>query len=353
MSKLREKRLEILSRLGDVQESKNGGHYVVLSSVSGNRQVIRTATSVSKNELHRLGERLDIPQTNNEIMLLTKDNKILYKASNIKRFQTLNSKVLVQLSNNYTRPIPNIIELLLYGKKCEWIKNYDHKLYRLYKFIRSFGSPKELLKFLGVTFRVNNDQITYSNIYNLITGYKFLNKRALIGVDEHYLQDVINMIESTNRQDLYKSDKNLTNLHNELVEIQNIGKIERFPDTIVAPLYMKELALHLSTKFEVESLNSERALYREGIVMKHCVGSRSYQLPNRCYFHIKYKGKDWTLECTDRINELKGYRNELPDKELTDSIKECLEEFSKRVIVTNTNTHYQPLVLNDMLFEQI
>lgn len=311
----------------DVNVSKNGNKYVYLRNFSSERRY--NVWNITKSTINKINtqDKFMIPQR--DVLLLTKNGKTMVKMINEKHFRSMSYKDIyniINYENIVSDKLSSIKDLFFIGKKCEWLKNYDVNMYGHYNFLRTFESEKKLLLFLGVTFKINklNEKI----LYNLIAGYKFKNKNNLLNAEKNELEDTIKMIEQTNNQHFYNSNKKISNIHNEIIEIYNRENIENKSEEIIVPDFQKKFLEKLKVNLpecKITPLKCEKDLFVEGLKQRNCVGSRSYALKDNAFFHIKNKKDEYTIQLKkDRIHEIQKKYNNGYDNNFKNRISQIL-----------------------------
>lgn len=318
-NKLFQKRLELLSKIGTIQISKNGNYYVITDSQVIEFIVDYSYNSITKSNIKLLGQTSNYKRTKDSMIMLTKDNKLKYKNSTDKNFSSLNIKAIRTFFSGNLR----IVKLFFYNKKCEWVANYPKYISSFvdsYNLIKSFKSLRELLLFLG--YRSKLTDIT--KITNLIAGYNFSNKENLIKAQLYEITDCIRMILTSNSEHYYTSNKSIHNIHEELVKELNKIKLESLSGDPIWPEYKLKVDSKLEkAKVPFKSLLSERSLAEEGMIQSHCIGAKSHLLSSNLFYSILYNEETYSLHCNAfQILEFRGSRNKVVPPELFNLIQQ-------------------------------
>lgn len=157
-----------------------------------------------------------------------------------------------------------------------------------------------------------------SKINHLISGYNFRNKENLIKAELYKIIDTVKMISTSNELHYYYSNKTIHNIHEELVLLNNKVKLESLSNEPIFPNYRKKIDEKLKeTGVNFKSLISNRTLAEEGIIQKHCIGSKSYLLANNLFYSIRYENEHYSLHCDNNsIIEFRGSQNKTTPQEL-------------------------------------
>jgi hypothetical protein len=297
MTELYKKRLELLGEIGEIKVSKNKNHYVILSSREDNVQTIFNSHNLTKNTLHKVGQFTGYKVKYDELVMLTSDNRLLYKAA-------MNKAAFVTLSKNIVREEFNQLkDLYFYNKKCEYLKNYESGYLAYYSYLKGFNSLKSAFSFLGC---YDKNFYTPYNLGKLLTGNKFKNKLSLLKVEEMFIQDCITMINQTQEFEYYQSFKTIENIHDELSYKVSKKKIQDASNEEIVPSWFEKF----DEKFRdcvtgLKYYKSERQLLCAGIEFKNCIASRFYNLDNHVFFSFNFNG-DTPIICEIEKN-ITGY----------------------------------------------
>jgi len=307
--KVYNKRLELLNKLGEVKQTKLG-QYVIINRIKQDIQVVNTGKSITKGTIKKIGKITTYPKNYDTLIYLGYDNILKFKNEN--GWKTLTPNAIYKLKGiNIIGNFDILKEMTLYGKKSEYLKNYDINFLQFFNFLKSFKSFKEVLIYLGITFEVD---ITVDNISKFINGYIIENKNSLLEISSSEILDTVKMLQRFPNYE--QNNKKVKNIHDDLVKLINLEDINSKSDEIIkSPLYfkLKDKLEFLNPKF----LLSERALFLEGLEMHHCVSTRTENLKNRLYFNFNWNNEPYTCELGSSWGiELKGKYNKFPPEEL-------------------------------------
>lgn len=303
-------KLDILKTYGDVQQSKTGSNYVVLSTVLVKKEIIKSWANVTKNTILEAKDR-SYNKTNKE-MLLLKNNKFYYKQQMEDFFRVL-SISKVKMNNNLARAY-------FFNKKCEFLKNENPSYYTAYNFLKSFSSMKEVKNYLGFTFLSveNFKSYSFESIINLYMRfksativYRFLKNSSTDWVS--YLADINNMANGT--AVIPESPGACVALHDKLVLEQNLVLLSNKSEVIVTFPHNFDNIDSFEKKIR---LTSEKDLFKEGLEMSHCVRFRSHLLSSNAFYSIVFENNRYTLQINKNgdLVEIQGYKNRtnIPEK---------------------------------------
>lgn len=298
-------KLELLDQLGEVLTSKSGSKYVILNSNVNRVTKEYSGYSVTKNTLSKLGEMYSYTKNEKTIILL-KDNKFFFKGIG-STFKALSKYNVIRF--------PELLELYVYNKKCEFLKNYNVSYLYYFNFLKSFTSFKEVKDFLGYTFISVNDflKLEFGSVLFFAhlpatTAVKFVNNSEA--------KDLYNDARRMAGENFISPTSliSLREYHEELVNQQSLAFLEsRSRDTITFP--------HPTDKIvngdSIKRITSDYDLYKEGIEMSHCIGSRSFFLHSKVFLSILWQGNRYSCQISEKkIDEIKGYKNTKAPEEL-------------------------------------
>jgi hypothetical protein len=313
-------KLELLEQLGEVLTSSSGSKYVILDTIVN--QVTREYSeySVTKNTLKKMGEVYSYTKNEKTIVLL-KDNKFFFKAIN---------STFKPLSKHNVLCFPKLLELYVYNKKCEFLKNYSVSYLRYFNFLKSFTSFKEVKDFLGYTF-ISVDDFLKLDFGNVLF---FAHLPATTA---------IKFVNNSEAKELYRDSKRMAGVN--FVSPTSLTSLREYHDKLVLEQSYEYLALkdtsvkwfaHPIDKFldvdefvgdsSIKRITSDYDLYKEGLEMRHCIGSRGYHLNTKVFLSIVWENQKYSCQITDKnIDEIRGYRNSEAPEELVNHVKLLLK----------------------------
>lgn len=308
-------RLKLLESYGEVKISKNGNYYIEVyvgvPIVSSNIYSIR---SVTKNGLHKIGDPYTYKREVKAVLMLTAGNKLKYKHFDKNNFSPLSLSVVRNYSVN-----PALKHMFLYGRKCEFLRNYDNVFLSYYNFLKSFSSFKEVWKFLGVSSKV---EVTEDNLVKLMLGQCLGSMEEVLKTSYDLLEDTITMAKAL-KFDLKSSKKSVKNLHDDLVILTNNKEAEGFSDESVTPTWFSQAVTALEG-LDVVFHTSKRQLFLAGQKMKNCISGRSSYLSNYVFFTIVVGGEEYIAQASVTIHEIKGRCNERCPEEIEKMLNDRL-----------------------------
>jgi hypothetical protein len=307
-------KLELLEQLGEVLTSSSGSKYVILDTIVN--QVTREYSeySVTKNTLKKMGEVYSYTKNEKTIVLL-KDNKFFFKAIN---------STFKPLSKHNVLCFPKLLELYVYNKKCEFLKNYSVSYLRYFNFLKSFTSFKEVKDFLGYTF-ISVDDFLKLDFGNVLF---FAHLPATTA---------IKFVNNSEAKELYRDSKRMAGVN--FVSPTSLTSLREYHDKLVLEQSYEYLALKdTSVKWfahpidkvldgsSIKRITSDYDLYKEGLEMRHCIGSRGYHLNTKVFLSIVWENQKYSCQITDKnIDEIRGYRNSEAPEELVNHVKLLLK----------------------------
>lgn len=315
------KKLELLSKIGEVHTSKSGNYYVILNESSTVNRFTVTTNSVTKNTLDQLGQTKEWESKNQTILLLTKKS-LLIKYEDTTHFKKLSIRLIRTLTNVFVNK-ENIARLYFFNKKCEWMWQYP-LYWSNYSFVKSFSSLKELKNYLGFTFLSTKDFYTKVNLDNAIDFYNLVsNKSSLVNVTRNNLViDTANMMRQLNIK-IKNLPRNIRSYHDKLVFDVKITKVNT--TVFDFPFYDNIRKCFESLDLQYRILNSQVDLLTETKLMGHCVGSsdiyfKRLQSGLYAYINVLFKGKYYTLEI-DKNGDIKQAQGKYNSSEGVSELK--------------------------------
>lgn len=228
-TKLYKKRLEIMSQLGEIKESKKGSKYVIIKEYSIiPKQYKISHRTVTIGKLKNIGDTVSYSKNNRQILLLTSNNKLMIKYTG--RFKNLGYSTLLDYfysGINYEideKTKKKIIEISLYNKKAYWLKDHPDLL-EYHRLAMSFDSKEAFLKHLGF------EKKEKPNVYEVgcyIAGYNFKHKQILKNANVYDILDIIEFIKKTGKTDVYDTKKSINELIKVIKTIYGKNKYEDF-----------------------------------------------------------------------------------------------------------------------------
>lgn len=331
--------LDIATSLGrEVKTSKNGSDYFILCSFKYNTTSFITPFSITKNQLHKLGDN-NIHVVENTLLFFKKRPFLLHKGRKFFSYEAL--IILKRLRGHFSEELyEDLQNLFVRDYKGEWLKNYP-KLLPYSNFMKSFNSPKEVKNFLGFKNTPLKDFLEFDMEIAIYMGC-FTNERNKIKAMQHdsnYIIDVVIMLNKVGLTD-YPCPSDFKKLHNDLSYLlasqQYSSEIFNTEDNLEDKL----------KGLKYEKIVTPTKLAIEGINMGHCVVARLHYLTKalRTYYHIEYNGNPYTLEyCvkTNKILECKGKFNDCGD-DLVNYIEILLAKPFVNTISNNNQLYNTP-----------
>ena len=160
----------------------------------------------------------------------------------------------------------------------------------------------------------------------------------------HYLEDYIDCIIKLKGKHKINLDittyKKLIKEHDKIYKIYIKEKFKR--DKLVIKEDNKFLKLELPK--DIKILNTKKKLFDEGEVMQHCAYSYLPYINNEsCMLYTYLKDdKRYTIEIVQKgknfiLNQLKGYKNSDPPKEVVDYVKSAIKKANIKLLESKEN----------------
>lgn len=341
----------------EIKVSKTGNYYVQLSSQKLEiDNFYNSPNRVTKNLLKTMGHVKGKTREEHEILLLGHDDgKVLYKPLGNGKITSSYKVLSGGFSHMLNLVNSKIYNIAVVGKKYEWIKN--HPELRDVKLAYQFSSLKEFKNFLGYRF-INVEDFIYlfdfdsqpdntefgmvrsTNNFNatkfcLFYGHNLTHKCRVNIVyliqrgKEFKLKDTIDMmISQGDIRPIPKSPEKLTELHDELVTIQNLKNLNEYDDKPVelSEHYKKIIECCTQTGLKFDVLDSPRKLAERGILQHHCLASYVGRLRDDLFLSIHIDDNDRYEAHIDQttVRQICGYNNKRAPQELRATLMQLI-----------------------------
>jgi hypothetical protein len=339
--KLYTKRVELFKKeFPDYKTSKAGNFYEYIGLNNSEHYIESSGFNTTKNMLVNIGKKTDFNKKSYEwLLMITPRGKLM--AKQVKGgFRNLSLQVIsYRFNRNLTSKIK---ELFFIGRKYDYLKDYP-KLWK-FRMFQNCNSLNEAKKFLGFEF------ISDSKFLSLFEGKNHLDIIALMvrAKNKPNLVSLLGKINEKNPGDLDllvdwvvtlggndvevdfpRSINKLRELHDAVVAAQNVEELENYSKEIKFKSNTKHIEdLFLEQGLIFDKLETPHALYNEGIIRKHCIGtSYVHELNRMSFYTINDLDKEVTAKYTlaihsgtGSIGQFYGYRNVNPPKELKNII---------------------------------